>query len=119
MSLLQTPCEIKDPGYVEIRHTPSSAVTKGSVVVVGSQVLVAIADVAADKEGSFVVEASKARIAKDNTVAMTEGDEVFWDVADDQVNKTALDNTSCGFVLKAAAETDTEVEIVLRGLNKA
>jgi len=118
MSLLQTPFEIKDPGYTEIRYTPGGDIAKGAVTVITGSVLVAIADVLTGEEGAFAVRSTKATVKKAAPLVLAAGDLVYWDIADGEVNAdSAGPNVFCGWVASAAASADVEVDIVFDGLN--
>jgi predicted RecA/RadA family phage recombinase len=117
MSLLQTPFEIKDPDYTEIRYTSGSAVAAGKPVVLTGNLLVPIAPVSANVEAAFAVRAKKALVAKAAPLVLAAGAKVYWDEADQNVNATSTDNTLCGYVSKPALSADTTVEIVFDGLN--
>jgi hypothetical protein len=61
-------------------------------------------------------EHEEVKIAKNESLKIDKGDLVFWDVNDENVNKTASDNYAIGVALKDAAEADTTVLIAFDGV---
>jgi len=117
MGLLQTPFEIMDPDYTEIRYVSGSNVAAGTPVVLTGNLLVPIGPVTANVEAAFAVRAKKALVAKAAPLELAAGAKVYWDAADGNVNASDSGNTLCGHVSKPAASADTTVEIVFDGLN--
>jgi len=94
-----------------ISVTLSGTVTTGSVVVVGSMVGIALTSgVSGDTievmlEGVFL-------LVKNDSLVISQGDEVFWSTGDEEVNKTATD-TPLGIAIADAAEAATTVFVKL------
>lgn len=116
MSLLQTPFEIKDPDYTEIRYTSGSDVAAGTPVVLTGNLLVPVGAVTANVEAAFAVRAKKALVAKATPLVLAAGAKVYWSAGNSNVSATNTD-VFCGYVSKPAASADTTVEIVFDGLN--
>jgi predicted RecA/RadA family phage recombinase len=72
-----------------------------------------------DSQGTFILSAEQVRIAKPNDLQIDQGDRVYWDAEDNQVNKTAAGNTYCGICIKNAAATDTTVDVFFEGASTA
>lgn len=64
---------------------------------------------------TMVLKADHVTILKNTSLVISKGDIVYWDVADGNVNKTALANHACGIALADAAEAATTVDIVFDG----
>jgi predicted RecA/RadA family phage recombinase len=64
---------------------------------------------------TIMLEHELVEIAKEAPLVISLGDKVYWDVADNVVNKTASGNYLCGTCVKAAASADTTVEIMYDG----
>ena len=93
-----------------IDYTPGSAVTGGDVVVVGEMIGIAKLDIAANALGALSVTGVFLMPKPAGVLAI--GTAVYWDVADGQVN-TDPANPFFGFVVKAAANDDTTVRVLL------
>lgn len=103
-----------------IDYTPSAAVKSGQVVVIGSVVGVAVADIAASAAGAVCIE-GVFEIPK-ATGAITAGAVVYWDADGDPIGGTAdsgaatatsTDNTKMGYAIAAAASGDATVKVKL------
>ncbi len=110
----------RQPGN-SIDYTPSTAVSAGDVVVQGTLVAIARADIAANALGALATAGvfDGAKI----TGAMSAGDALYWDSTGDPLGgtagsgaftTTAAGNSYAGRVLVDAAETDTTVNFDLR-----
>jgi predicted RecA/RadA family phage recombinase len=93
-----------------IPHTPTAAVSSGGVVLIGSRIGVAVADIAANTTGSVQVVGvfSVAKLSADN---MTQGALVYWDNATKRLTTTASGNTLAGFATEAAGAGTTTVNV--------
>ena len=95
-------------------YTPSSAVTGGDVVVIGSMVCVAPVDIAAnalgivDIEGIFQVPCKEDDVVADGVV-------LYWDAADGEATVIADSGTNkvMGFATTASPDEATTVEVKL------
>lgn len=93
-----------------INHTPTAAVTSGSVVLIGSRIGVAVADIAANDTGSVQV-VGVFNVAKLSTDNMTQGALVYWDNTNKRLTTTASGNTLAGFAFDAAGAGTTTVNV--------
>lgn len=88
-----------------IDYTPSAAVTAGDVVVLGSNILMAKRDIAANTQGELHVGAVW-DMPKEAAVAHNQGDLVYWDATNHVITKTASTHKKFGIVAADAAEAD-------------
>lgn len=89
-----------------------SDVASGDVVKVGNRVGVALGDIASTEEGS-VAMSEVFEVPKVAALAVTAGDDLYWDVLDGNMNKTASGNTLAGYAFADAAADATTVKINL------
>lgn len=105
-----------------IRYTPAStAVESGDVLVIGTFVGVALEDIAVGATGN--VEITGVHLLRKVSGAVTQGALMYWDPDGNPSGGTtgsgcmtttsATGNTLAGKAMKAAAETDTHVEVKL------
>jgi predicted RecA/RadA family phage recombinase len=78
----------------------------GSLVGIAATTELAAADVALDTEGVF-------QYAKTSALAIAVGDKLYYDAANDVLNKTSSGNTLVGIATKAAANPSETVEFKL------
>lgn len=104
-----------------INFTAGADVESGQVVVVGSIVGIAAADVANGSTGSLIVEGVVEIPAA--TAAITVGAPVYWDADGDPVGgtagsgaatATATDNTLIGYAVAAKGSTGATVKVKLK-----
>jgi len=89
-----------------------SDVLSGDVVVVGNFVGVALGDIADGAAGELAI-GEVWEVPKNNALVIAQGDAVYWDVADGEINKTAEDNYYAGLAFAGATETATTVKVKL------
>lgn len=87
-------------------------VSAGDVVLIGAIVAVALVDIADAASGSVAISEVWA-LPKNTSLAIAAGDAVYWDVTDEEVNKTSADNYYAGVAVAAAEAADTTVNIKL------
>lgn len=93
-------------------NSTGSDVAAGDVVLVGNQVCVALGDIADGDTGELATE-EVFSLPKNTSLAVSQGDILYWDTGDGEINKTEADNYKAGFAFVAAAETDTTVKCKL------
>jgi len=95
-------------------YTPGGAVAAGDVIVQGTLVGVALRAIAANRKGALCVSGVLS-FPKDTTSgsALSVGAEVYWDAGNEVVTTTSAGNTYVGKVVKAAADSDTTVDVLL------
>jgi predicted RecA/RadA family phage recombinase len=103
----------KAPGQI-IELTAPEAISADEVVKVGQIIGMSVAAAANGEKVQVAVEgifefpcASAADIAV--------GDLLYWDAADDELNKTASGNTLVGYAVSAAGNGVTAVDVKLTG----
>lgn len=89
-----------------------SAVSSGDVVKVGDLICIALGDIADGATGELALQ-EVWTVAKATSLAISQGDSVYWDVADGNFNKTSTDNTYGGKAFMDAAADDTTFQIRL------
>jgi len=99
-----------------LKYTHSSATAPNDIIVVNSCVLVAVNTALANAENVYVY-AGKVTIPKNTALVISALDQVFWDVADANVNKTSSGNVPCGYCHEAALSADATVTIILQPTN--
>lgn len=98
-----------------IAYTPSgSDVTAGDVILVGIKICVAKHDIADGVEGTLAV-CGIFKFPKTAATVYAIGVAVYWDVADQEATEDDDTGTNklIGYVSRAAASADTEVECAL------
>ena len=97
-----------------IDYTPTSAVTAGDVIVLGTLVGVAPRSIEANKLGALQVEGVfDFPKATGSSSAISAGDKVYWDAAEEVATKTSSSNTYLGKAVADAAATAAEVRVKL------
>lgn len=89
-----------------------AAVAAGDVVVIGLFVGIALGNIGVGAVGEVAVD-EVWEVPKNNNLVIAQGDDLYWDVADGEVNKTAEDNYYMGLAFVAAAQTATTVKVKL------
>lgn len=95
-----------------LTFTAAADLTSGSVLVIGDYIGVVSYDVLTGEEGELSLT-GVVSIPKVAATALAQGDTVYWDIADDEVNEDNL-NPVAGTVHKAALAADTHVEVLLK-----
>lgn len=93
-----------------LAYTPTVAVSSGTMVLIGTKVGVAIADIAANATGSLQV-AGEFNYAKLSTDAVTQGAALYWDNTNKRLTTTASGNTYAGFATAAAGAGTATVTV--------
>lgn len=87
-------------------------VASGDVVKVGLRIGIALENIANTASGQLAI-AEVWEIPKVAPLVISQGDLVYWDVADANVNKTATDNFIAGFAFESAVSAATTVKVKL------
>lgn len=93
-------------------NATGSDIASGDVVVVGTLVGIAMGDIADTATGELAIE-EVWEVAKAAPLVIAQGDLLYWDTADSNVNKTATDNTLAGVAFAGAVSAATTVYIKL------
>lgn len=89
-------------------YTPSSDVSAGSVIVVGSLVGIAANDIPANEQDAIQISGVW-RLPK-ATGAVTVGASLYWDATNSKLTTTSTNNTYFGKATKAATSAASYVE---------
>jgi len=90
-----------------VDHTPGSAVTGGSVVVVGDLPLIAHRDIAASEQGALAAGGGVYEMTAGEAIAT--GKKVWWKAATSKLSETSTDGSVIGYVVdgtSASADGD-------------
>ena len=93
-------------------YTPTADVASGAMVLVGTKVGIAIADIPANTTGALRMT-GVASYAKKAADAPAQGAALYWDNTAKNLTVTASGNTYAGFAFAAAAGAATTVDIKL------
>jgi predicted RecA/RadA family phage recombinase len=93
-----------------MNYTPGAAVLSGVMVLVGTKVGVAIADIAANTTGALRMT-GVINYTKLTTDVVAQGAALYWDNTSKRLTTTASGNTYAGYAFAAATGTDTSVDI--------
>lgn len=88
-----------------------TAITAGTPVLVGTLLGIALNDIAAGATGELAL-AEVWNLPKDATLAITQGDQLYWDDTNDEVDKTNT-NVACGRAYTSALAAATHVQVLL------
>jgi predicted RecA/RadA family phage recombinase len=92
-------------------NATGSAITKGTVIELPAMIGVTLGDIANGATGTLAIT-EVWTLPKDATVAISQGDQLYWDATSNSVDKTNT-NIPCGKAFAAAAETATTVRVLL------
>ena len=92
-------------------NSSGSDIVSGEVVVVGDMIGVAAGDIADGESGTLFIE-EVFELAKEAPLVIAQGDTVYWDAANSNIDKTDT-NTLAGKAFAAAASADTTVLVKL------
>ena len=88
-----------------------TTIAAGTVVELPAMVGIALGDIAAGSSGELAI-CEVWEIAKEAPLVIAQGDQVYWDATNDNVDKTDT-NIPCGKAFAAAASADTTVQVLL------
>jgi len=101
--------------YKEIQHEiAGAAVVAGEFDVVNDVNGFHLAIAAVGDESTLIVQAEKVKCPKQASLAINEGDVVYWDNTAKEIDKTNS-NILAGFCVRRAAQADTHVVIDFDG----
>lgn len=99
---------IRNGEVAEYKNSGTSAITNGKVVSLTTRIGVAADDIAAGGTG-MVNLCGVYRIPKAATLAISQGDAVYYNATNDNIDKTASGGIPAGFAIAAATADDTTV----------
>lgn len=99
---------VQDGHYID--YTPGTAVTSGSMVLVGTRVGVAPSDIPAATPGTLRVTGvfTVTKLTSDN---VAQGAALYWDNTNKRLTTTSAGNTYAGWAHAAAGTSATTVNI--------
>jgi len=97
-----------------VDYTASGAKSEGNVVSLTNRIGICAADIANGDTGAVYV-AGTWTLPANNNLVISQGDLVYWDVADDEINKSSSGNILAGWAAEAKAQTGTTVKVKLLG----
>jgi predicted RecA/RadA family phage recombinase len=89
-----------------------SAITKGTVVEFTGMIGIALGDIPATTGVGELAITGVWTVAKEAPLVITQGDQVWWDATNNNVDKTNT-NIPCGRAYASALSADTTVQIIL------
>jgi predicted RecA/RadA family phage recombinase len=92
-------------------YTAGSDITMGTVIEFADMIGVALADIANGATGELAIT-EVWELAKDDNLAISQGDQLYWDTVNDEVDKTNT-NVPCGKAYAAALQAATTVKVLL------
>ena len=95
---------------LDYTNTTGAALASGAMVLIGTRVGVALANIANGATGSVRVR-GVFTIAKLSTDTPAQGAALYWDNTNKRLTTTASGNTLAGYAAKAAGSGATTVEI--------
>jgi predicted RecA/RadA family phage recombinase len=94
------------PGEVIPLTAPEGGVVAGTPVLIGSLVVVPCVSAAAGAQFSAAIT-GVFTVPKATGATWAEGEKIYWDVADEEFNKSSSGNTLAGVAVAAAGSGDT------------
>lgn len=102
---------VQDGETIEYSNT-GTAITAGSVVVIGKLLGIAATDIAATTGVGTVCLEGVFKLAKNTSTAITQGDQLFWDNTAKEITKVGTD-LPIGTAHESALAADTTVNVNL------
>ncbi len=93
-------------------NATAAAVSAGDVVAFAAMIGVATGDIAAGATGTLAISGVWI-LPKNNALAVTQGDQLYWDATDGNINKTAQDNIPCGIAYTHELAATATVQVRL------
>jgi len=92
-------------------NTGVAIIAKDTVIVFGAMIGITLGAIAVGATGELAIS-EVWTLPKDGALAITQGDQLYWDAVNDEVDKTNT-NVPCGKAYATAAEAATEVQVLL------
>ena len=102
---------IREGKTLSYPNASGSTITKGTVVELAACIGIALGDIANGATGEIAVD-EVWELTKVTGVEITVGDQVYWDAANNRVDKTNT-NIPCGIAAATAASAATAVQVLL------
>ena len=98
-------------GTMPYTNTGGAIIAKDTVVAFGGMIGITLGAIAIGATGTLAVS-EVWTLPKDDNLAITQGDQLYWDTVNDECDKTNT-NVPCGKAYATAAEAATEVQVLL------
>ena len=100
------------PGtVVPYTNTGGAAIAANTVIEFAAMIGITTGIIAPGATGTVAIS-EVWTLPKDATVAVTQGDQLYWDATSDSVDKTNT-NVPCGKAYASALQAGTEVQVIL------
>ena len=101
------------PGtVVPYTNTGGAAIAAKTVIEFAAMIGITTGIIAPGATGTVAIS-EVWTLPKDATVAVTQGDQLYWDVGDGNINKTALGNIPCGIAYTHELAATATVQVNL------
>ena len=97
-----------------INFNASADISSGDMVLVGNRVGIALGDIAIGATGAVQME-GVFEVPKEASLAVGQGDLLYLNVAETELDKTATSQFIAGYAFEASATADTTVLVKLNG----
>lgn len=92
-------------------NTGVAIIAKDTVIVFGAMIGITLGAIAVGATGELAIS-EVWTLPKDNNLAITQGDQLYWDTVKDEVDKTNT-NVPCGKAYNSALAAGTEIQVLL------
>lgn len=92
-------------------NTGVAIIAKDTVVAFGGMIGITLGAIAVGATGELAIS-EVWTLPKDNNLAITQGDKLYWDTVNDEVDKTNT-NVPCGKAYNSALLAGTEIQVLL------
>ena len=92
-------------------NTGAAIIAKDTVVAFGGMVGITLGAIAVGATGELAIS-EVWTLPKDDNLAITQGDQLYWDTVNDEVDKTNT-NVPCGKAYNSALLAGTEIQVIL------
>jgi len=98
-------------GVIPYTNTGGTAIAANTVIEFGAMIGITTGTIDPGETGTVAIS-EVWTLPKDDTVAIAQGDQLYWDTVNDECDKTNT-NVPCGKAYASAAEAATEVQVIL------
>ena len=98
-------------GVMPYTNTGAAIIAKDTVVAFGGMIGITLGAIAVGATGELAIS-EVWTLPKDNNLAITQGDQLYWDTVNDEVDKTNT-NVPCGKAYNSALLAGTEIQVIL------
>lgn len=92
-------------------NTGAAIIAKDTVVAFGGMIGITLGAIAVGATGELAIS-EVWTLPKDGNLAITQGDQLYWDTINDEVDKTNT-NVPCGKAYNSALLAGTEIQVLL------